>query len=134
MKEKDEVALRLGLSTCLLGEEVRYDGGHKLDRFLAQTLAPYVEWVPVCPEVEAGLSTPREAMRLVGDAAAPGHHQDRRRPHRPDAGLGRRTTGPARRDRLARVRVQEGLTTTNPSIPCLWRKLIFVSHTPGTES
>lgn len=59
--------LRLGISRCLLGEQVRYDGGHKRDRFLTDVLGQYVEWVPVCPEVEAGLSTPREAMRLIGD-------------------------------------------------------------------
>jgi uncharacterized protein YbgA (DUF1722 family)/uncharacterized protein YbbK (DUF523 family) len=63
--------IRLGISTCLLGENVRYDGGHKLDRFLVDTLGRYVEWVPVCPEVETGLSVPREAMRLVGDPEAP---------------------------------------------------------------
>jgi uncharacterized protein YbgA (DUF1722 family)/uncharacterized protein YbbK (DUF523 family) len=63
--------IRLGISTCLLGENVRYDGGHKLDRFLVNTLGQYVEWVPVCPEVETGLSIPREAMRLVGDPDAP---------------------------------------------------------------
>ncbi len=57
--------LRLGVSRCLLGEEVRYDGGHKRDPFLVEILGRYVEWVPVCPEVEAGLGTPREAMRLV---------------------------------------------------------------------
>ncbi|MBX3237638.1 MAG: DUF1722 domain-containing protein [Nitrospiraceae bacterium] len=57
--------LRLGVSHCLLGEEVRYDGGHKRDQFLVDVLGRYVEWVPVCPEVEAGLGTPREAMRLV---------------------------------------------------------------------
>ncbi len=44
--------IRLGISTCLLGENVRYDGGHKLDRFLTDTLGQYVEYVPVCPEVE----------------------------------------------------------------------------------
>lgn len=58
--------LRLGISRCLLGEEVRFDGGHKRDQFLTEILGRYVEWVPVCPEVEAGLGTPREAMRLVG--------------------------------------------------------------------
>ena len=47
--------IRLGVSACLLGEEVRYDGGHKRDRFLTDVLAPYVQWVPVCPEVEVGL-------------------------------------------------------------------------------
>ena len=63
--------IRLGVSSCLLGEKVRYDGGHKLDHFLRDTLGQYVEYVPVCPEVECGLPVPREAMRLVGDPAAP---------------------------------------------------------------
>lgn len=63
--------IRIGISSCLLGEKVRYDGGHKLDHYLADTLGRYVEWVPVCPEVEYGLSVPREAMRLVGDPENP---------------------------------------------------------------
>ncbi|MBV6469045.1 MAG: hypothetical protein NBKEAIPA_00928 [Nitrospirae bacterium] len=63
--------LRLGISRCLLGEGVRFDGGHKRDAFLTDLLGRYVEWVPVCPEVEAGLGTPREAMRLVGDPDGP---------------------------------------------------------------
>jgi len=63
--------IRLGISSCLLGQEVRYDGGHKWDAFLNETLGPFVEWVPVCPEVEAGLPVPREAMRLVGAVDAP---------------------------------------------------------------
>ncbi len=58
--------IKLGISSCLLGNSVRYDGGHKLDRFLLGTLSPLVEWVPVCPEVECGLPVPREAMQLVG--------------------------------------------------------------------
>lgn len=62
---------RIGISRCLLGEEVRYNGGHKRDSFLADTLSRYVEWVPVCPEVEAGLGIPREPMRLTGDARKP---------------------------------------------------------------
>ncbi len=57
--------IRLGISACLVGEKVRFDGGHKLDRFLVETLGQYVEYVPVCPEVEMGLPTPREALRLV---------------------------------------------------------------------
>lgn len=57
--------IRLGISSCLLGEKVRYDGGHKLDHFLKDTLGRYVDWVPVCPEVEYGLPVPREAMHLV---------------------------------------------------------------------
>jgi hypothetical protein len=63
--------VRLGISSCLLGEKVRYDGGHKLDRYLAGTLGQFFEWVPVCPEVEIGLPIPRESMRLVGDPEAP---------------------------------------------------------------
>lgn len=63
--------IRLGISTCLLGEPVRYDGGHKLDRFLTETLGRYVEYVPVCPEVECGLPVPRESMRLEGDPDSP---------------------------------------------------------------
>ncbi len=57
--------IRLGISSCLLGEMVRYDGGHQLDRYLRDTLGHYVEYVPVCPEVEMGLPTPRETLRLV---------------------------------------------------------------------
>jgi uncharacterized protein YbgA (DUF1722 family)/uncharacterized protein YbbK (DUF523 family) len=63
--------IRIGASSCLLGEPVRYDGGHKRDAFLTDVLGPYVEWVPVCPEVEIGLGVPRPAIRLVGDPAAP---------------------------------------------------------------
>jgi len=70
-KRSEEPTIRLGVSTCLLGERVRYDGGHKLDRFLVNTLGPFVEWVPVCPEFEIGLGVPRESLRLVGDPEAP---------------------------------------------------------------
>jgi uncharacterized protein YbgA (DUF1722 family)/uncharacterized protein YbbK (DUF523 family) len=62
---------RIGVSRCLLGEEVRYDGGHKRDRFLTDVLGRYVEWVPICPEVEAGFGAPREAMRLIGTPQHP---------------------------------------------------------------
>src|SRR5438128_11620938 len=62
---------RVGISQCLLGDNVRYDGGHKLDSVLIETLGRHVEWVPVCPEVEVGLGTPRGPMRLVGDLDAP---------------------------------------------------------------
>lgn len=57
--------LKIGISSCLLGQEVRFDGGHKRDAFLADTLGPQVEWVPVCPEVEMGLGIPREPLGLV---------------------------------------------------------------------
>jgi uncharacterized protein YbgA (DUF1722 family)/uncharacterized protein YbbK (DUF523 family) len=63
--------INLGISTCLLGENVRYDGGHKLDRFLTDTLRQYVEYVPVCPEVECGLGVPRESMHLEGNPDSP---------------------------------------------------------------
>jgi len=58
---------RIGISACLLGEPVRYNGGDKRDAWLVDTLGPQVEWVPVCPEVEAGFGTPREPMELVRD-------------------------------------------------------------------
>ncbi len=63
--------IRIGISQCLLGDHVRYDGGHKRDALLADTLSRQVEWIPVCPEVEAGLGVPREPMRLEGTAASP---------------------------------------------------------------
>ncbi|RPJ59456.1 MAG: DUF1722 domain-containing protein [Acidobacteria bacterium] len=63
--------VRIGVSSCLLGMKVRYDGGHKDDSFVHQTLAPYVQFVPVCPEVEIGLGTPRETIRLEGDPSDP---------------------------------------------------------------
>ena len=59
--------IRLGISSCLLGAQVRYDGGHKLDRYLCDVLGEYVDYVPVCPEVEVGLPIPRESLRLVKD-------------------------------------------------------------------
>jgi len=63
--------IRVGISTCLAGEPVRYDGGHKRDAFLVEELGPWVEWVPVCPEVELGLGVPRDPIRLVGALEAP---------------------------------------------------------------
>lgn len=62
---------KIGVSSCLLGEKVRYDGGHKHDRYLTDVLGPLVSFVAVCPEVGAGLPVPREAMRLEGDPASP---------------------------------------------------------------
>ena len=66
-----ETAIKIGISACLVGEPVRYDGGHKLDQFLVETLGRFVSFVPVCPETECGLGVPREAMRLTGDPASP---------------------------------------------------------------
>lgn len=65
MRSVEAGTLRLGVSACLLGNEVRYDGGHKRHPFLTDLLGRFVEWVPVCPEVEAGFGTPREPMHLV---------------------------------------------------------------------
>ena len=63
--------IKIGVSTCLLGQKVRYDGGHKHDRYITQTLGQYFTFVPVCPETECGLGVPREAMRLVGESENP---------------------------------------------------------------
>lgn len=62
---------RLGISTCLLGENVRWDGGHKRDPWLTGALGRHVEWVPVCPEVEVGMGVPRESVHLAGPASNP---------------------------------------------------------------
>jgi uncharacterized protein YbgA (DUF1722 family)/uncharacterized protein YbbK (DUF523 family) len=64
-----EPRLRLGVSACLLGQRVRYDGGHKRDGFVADRLAEHFELVPVCPEVAIGLGVPRAPIRLVQTAA-----------------------------------------------------------------
>ncbi len=66
-----EQKMKLGISSCLLGNKVRYDGQHKYDSWLVEELGPYVDFVPVCPEVECGLPVPREAMRLVGNPDSP---------------------------------------------------------------
>lgn len=63
-----ESPIRIGISSCLLGENVRWDGGHKRDDFLLGTVAPHVTWVPVCPEVESGMGVPRPTVRLELDA------------------------------------------------------------------
>lgn len=60
-----ENKIRLGISACLLGAQVRYDGGHQLDRYLRDVLGEYVDYVSVCPEVEVGLPIPRETLRLI---------------------------------------------------------------------
>lgn len=66
-----KMKIKLGISTCLLGEKVRYDGGHSHDRFLTQTLGQFVEYLPVCPETECGMPIPREALRLEGPSDDP---------------------------------------------------------------
>ena len=65
-----EEPIRIGVSSCLLGAEVRFDGGHKRNDFLVNTLGGFVQFVPVCPELEIGLGVPRETLRLVRDAQA----------------------------------------------------------------
>lgn len=63
--------IRLGISSCLLGEQVRFDGGHKRDTFINEALGKFFEFIPACPEVAIGLGIPRPPIRLVGDPAAP---------------------------------------------------------------
>jgi uncharacterized protein YbgA (DUF1722 family)/uncharacterized protein YbbK (DUF523 family) len=63
--ERTDDEIRIGISSCLLGQEVRFDGGHKKDSFLVNTVSRFVRYIPVCPEVDIGLGTPREAIHLV---------------------------------------------------------------------
>ncbi len=74
--EGTALELKIGISSCLLGEQVRFDGGHKRDPFLTDVLGPHVEWVRVCPEVEVGMGTPRETLRLVRAARRRAHDHD----------------------------------------------------------
>ncbi len=67
----EDKKINIGISSCLLGNEVRFDDGHKHDRYITGTLGTFFEFVPVCPEVECGLSVPRESMRLVGETESP---------------------------------------------------------------
>ncbi len=73
--------IRIGVSRCLLGECVRYDGGHKHDPLVTETVGRWAELVPICPEVEAGLGTPREPMRLEGNPWRPQLVAESRRDH-----------------------------------------------------
>ncbi|MFZ1201582.1 MAG: DUF523 and DUF1722 domain-containing protein, partial [Desulfobacterales bacterium] len=66
-----ETRIRIGVSACLLGEKVRWNGGHARDRFITDILGQYADFVPVCPEVEAGFPVPRETFRLIGDPVSP---------------------------------------------------------------
>lgn len=63
--------IKIGISSCLLGNKVRYNGGHSHDRYLTQTLGEFLEYIPVCPEVECGMEVPRETIRLVGNSERP---------------------------------------------------------------
>jgi len=71
MTRHGATTIRVGISACLLGEAVRFDGGHKRDPIIIDTLGRLFEWVPVCPEVELGLGVPRETLALEGSADAP---------------------------------------------------------------
>ena len=71
MENDQNNKILIGVSSCLLGNKVSFDGGHKHDRYITGTLGNYFDFVPVCPEVECGLSIPRESMRLVGDPESP---------------------------------------------------------------
>src|SRR5436309_2508857 len=109
---------RIGISACLLGEPVRYDAGHKRDAWIVEVLGPTVEWVPVCPEVEAGFGTPREAMRLVRTN---------------EGGIALMTTGEARdvterMRRYAHRRVEELL-----EIRLYDRPFAVIMRTPGAD-
>lgn len=70
-KTKDNSRLIVGISSCLLGIRVRFDSGHKRDRYITDVLGPYFRFVPVCPEVEVGMPIPREAVGLIGDIDSP---------------------------------------------------------------
>lgn len=63
--------IKVGVSQCLLGDRVRYDGGHKRDPYIVGVLGKWFEWVPVCPEAEAGMGVPREPVRLEGNPRCP---------------------------------------------------------------
>ena len=71
MSDTSRKNIKIGVSACLLGQEVRYDGGQKKDPYVTDTLGELFELVPVCPEVEVGMSTPREPIQLQGDPSAP---------------------------------------------------------------
>jgi uncharacterized protein YbgA (DUF1722 family)/uncharacterized protein YbbK (DUF523 family) len=94
---------RIGISRCLLGDEVRYDGGHKRDTFLTGTFGRFVEWVPVCPELEVGMGVPREAIHLVAapDGVRSGSERVRL------VGVKSGTDWTARMSEFSRVRIHE---------------------------
>jgi uncharacterized protein YbgA (DUF1722 family)/uncharacterized protein YbbK (DUF523 family) len=71
MRNNFAIRPRLGISACLLGQKVRFDGGHKQDAFLCESFGRFVEWVPICPELEVGMGVPRESVRLVEPVSDP---------------------------------------------------------------
>jgi uncharacterized protein YbgA (DUF1722 family)/uncharacterized protein YbbK (DUF523 family) len=70
-KDHADEPIRVGISACLLGQKVRFDAGHKRDRYITDVLAPFFQFVPVCPELEIGMGVPREAVRLEGPSDDP---------------------------------------------------------------
>jgi len=74
VKLKEEYAsdpIRIGISTCLLGQKVRFDAGHKRDRYITDILGQFFQFVPICPELEVGMGVPRESVRLEGTPDSP---------------------------------------------------------------
>ena len=71
MKDPQFSRVTIGISSCLLGENVRYDGGHKRDRFVTGELSHYMDFLPLCPELGSGMGIPRPPIRLVGDPDNP---------------------------------------------------------------
>lgn len=63
--------IKVGISSCLLGNQVRFDGGHKHSRMCTESLSRYFDFVAECPEVGIGMSIPRKPIRLIGDVASP---------------------------------------------------------------
>lgn len=59
--------IKIGISSCVLGERVRFDSGHKISKFVTKELTPYFEFVPVCPEVGSGMPVPRPTIRLMSN-------------------------------------------------------------------
>jgi len=66
-----ESKIKVGVSSCLLGEKVRWNGDHKQDLYVKNLLGQFFEWVPTCPEVEIGMGIPRETVQLTGDPSTP---------------------------------------------------------------
>jgi uncharacterized protein YbbK (DUF523 family) len=64
MNDLNTDKIKVGISSCLLGEQVRYDGGHRKNDYITDVLADYFEFLPFCPEVSIGLGIPRETIRL----------------------------------------------------------------------
>lgn len=87
---------RIGVSACLLGKNVRFDGGHRRDRFVDDRLGRFVDFVPVCPEVESGLPVPRESLRLVGSVARRSSSPRRAAPITPSGSSPGRVSAPKR--------------------------------------